>query len=63
MDHVRILFTKLRKNIHILGFTETHTNTSVKDVEFEIDGYTIIRKDRKSGIGGGILCYIRDDIE
>ena len=44
MDHVRLLFAKLRKNILIFRFTETHTNTSVKDVEFEIDGYTIIRK-------------------
>ena len=63
MDPVRILFAKLRKNIHIFGFTETHRSTSVKDVEFEIDGYTIIRKDRKSGIGGGVLFYIREDIE
>ena len=52
-----------KKNIHIFGITESHTTSSVNDGELSIDGYNMIRKDRSTGIGGGVICYIRDDLK
>ena len=52
----------MNKNIHIFGLTETHMNASISDNELEIDGYTIIRRDCLSGSGGGVMCYVRNDL-
>ena len=49
----------------ILGFTETWLTDSIADVEIELTGYKIFRKDRVSNVktqGGGVLWYIKDDI-
>jgi hypothetical protein len=42
-------------------FTETWLTVDHTDDIFQIDEYLTIRKDRCSGKGGGILCYIRKD--
>ena len=62
MENLKFIFSETNKNIHIMGLTETHANSTITDSEFNIDGYTVIRKDRSTGIGGGVLCYIRSDL-
>lgn len=49
----------------IIGFTETWLNEYINDAEIELQGYKIFRKDRKSDIktrGGGVMLYIKDNI-
>ena len=45
-----------------MGLTETHADSAITDCELSIDGYFLIRKDRSTGKGGGVLCYIRADL-
>ena len=51
------------KQIHLLGFSETHTNDTVTDAELSVRGFTLERKDRSAGRGGGVSLYIRDDLQ
>ena len=49
----------------IMGFTESWLNEAIDDAEIELPGYKIFRKDRKSDIktrGGGVILYIKDEI-
>ena len=41
--------------------TETKLDSSVLNEEIEIDGYTIERSDRNRR-GGGVACYIRNNL-
>ena len=45
----------------ILGITESKLNSSVTIAEVNINGYSIIRNDRNRN-GGGVACYIRNDL-
>ncbi|XP_057296255.1 uncharacterized protein LOC130625211 [Hydractinia symbiolongicarpus] len=54
------------------GFKLLHLNVNglfgkidqIRDTLFiSIEGYRTVRKDRKTGIGGGVIVYIRDDLE
>ncbi|KAI8500958.1 hypothetical protein Bbelb_210530 [Branchiostoma belcheri] len=49
------------ENISILGLTETWFNDSIKDSDISIPGYsTLLRKDRKGQVGGGVALLICD---
>ena len=52
-----------KRKIDILGLTETHLHHDIFDEEIAIDGYTFIRKDRKSSPGGGVGCYINNNLQ
>ena len=47
----------------VIAVTETWLGCDVPDTVCQIDGYTLYRKDRTSGIGGGVLCLVADDIQ
>ena len=51
-------------NLSILAVSETHLSEAVEDTEISIDGYLIIRKDRKGKKNnwGGTLIYYKDHI-
>lgn len=51
------------KNIQVMGISESHCNPRILTGQLTIDGYSIERKDRANGKGGGILCYIRNDMQ
>ena len=51
-------FLKKKKNIHILGITESHANKYLLDDQVSVTDYTLVRKDRESGQGGGVCCYV-----
>ena len=53
---------KKKKKIHLYGFSETHTNSTVTNSELDVSVYKIERKDRTNGVHGEALCYIREDI-
>ena len=45
----------------VISVTETWLDDSVTNSEVQIEGYTVIRKDRNRN-GGGVCSYIRDDL-
>ena len=45
----------------VIGKTETKLDNAVYDSEVAVDGYNIVRNDR-NWKGGGVACYIRNNI-
>ena len=48
-------------NATVIGITETKLGNTVYDSEVTVDGYNIVPNDRNRN-GGGIACYIRNNI-
>ena len=48
-------------NAAVIGITESKLNNYILDSEIQIDSYQILRcgKNRK---GGGVACYVRNDM-
>ena len=61
-DMIDHLLKETSGKIDILGISETHLNSDIVQGEITVDGYTFIRKDRKTGPGGGVGCFIRNDL-
>ena len=59
MSEIRLLSRKT--NAAVIAVTETWFDNSHTDSSVGIDGYCILRRDRK-GHGGGVCVYIREDI-
>ena len=59
---IKVLFQETKHKIDIFGFTETHLHNDIRDEEIKIEGYTFVRNDRKNGSGGGVGCFIRNDL-
>ena len=59
IDQVRLIAHKT--NAAILGLSESKIDNSVSDNEISISGYNVLRNDRNKR-GGGVICYIRVDI-
>ena len=45
----------------VLGITESKLDSSVTNMEVNINGYNIIRNDRNKH-GGGVACYVKNDL-
>lgn len=66
--HMELAELAANTNPNVIGITETHLDSSFQDGEIDIPGYSIIRQDREREIsrkkkGGGIVAYVREDIE
>ncbi|KAF4530864.1 hypothetical protein B566_EDAN018898 [Ephemera danica] len=48
---------------HVVAIVETWLNPDICDQEIHLLGYTLYRKDRQTGIGGGIMAYIKDGLK
>ena len=59
-DEIKILLGQ-NPDIDILCLCETFLNDSFSDSEFQLQGYQLFRKDRKTN-GGGIAMYIKDSL-
>ena len=60
IDSLRIF---LKENpFDVLTLSETWLKANVSDSEIFIPGYTLLRNDRDSHIGGGTLAYIHDGL-
>ena len=60
-------FTELKeickeKDLDLIGIVETWLHSEIKNEEFDIEGYTLYRKDREVGRGGGIVLYVKNTI-
>ena len=60
IDHLRILLDD--KFIDILAVSKTWFNSTISDDEVGITGYSLHRKDRVSGGGGGVALYVKSTI-
>ena len=46
---------------YFLAFAETWLNDSMKEVKYEIEGYSYVASHRKDREGGGVIIYINND--
>ena len=42
--------------------SETFLNDNIPDEPFAVNGYNLMRRDRQHRRGGGVMCYVKDDI-
>ncbi len=61
LDELRLMCNVLKSSIHMITLSETWLTSEIPDIEIEIDGYRVFRKDRDSR-GGGVLAYVRNDL-
>lgn len=47
--------------LDILSIQETKTGRNFPDSRFQVEGYTLFRRDRVNG-GGGIAVYVNDKV-
>ena len=59
IDELRLIAFKT--HAAVIGISESKIDDTVLDGEIMIDGYIPIRSDRTKH-GGGVICYIREDI-
>ena len=59
VDELRNIAEKTRASV--IGITESKLDSSIFDSEINIAGYDVLRKDRNRH-GGGVVCYIRNDL-
>ena len=59
VDELRLIVKK--SNAAVIGLTETKLDDSIEVGEIEIEGYSLERCDRNRK-GGGVACYVRNDI-
>ena len=58
LDEVELRVAELRPDLIVL--TETWLDDTYDERAVSINSYHVVRKDRLSGRGGGIICYFRD---
>jgi hypothetical protein len=46
----------------VVGIVETFACSEINDAELSLPGYNMFRQDRKSGIGGGLLLYVKENL-
>ena len=61
LDQVKLCIDEQKPNI--FGLCETFLNDNVPDRILQINGYGFERRDRIGKAGGGILCYIGEDVK
>ena len=51
------------KGYDIVAITETWADANITDAELHLPGFTSFRVDRSSSKGGGVILYIRSDLQ
>ena len=51
------------QTLDLLALSETRLDNTFTDSAVSIDGYTLIRRDRCRGGGGGVAMYVRNVID
>lgn len=62
VDQLDILLTKRKREIDILGLTETFLKKHRSNKLINISGYVSERKDRKKRVGGGVAVYLSENV-
>ena len=48
---------------HIIGISESWSNTDIKDAELGLTGYVMFRRYRIGRRGGGVILYVNESIQ
>ena len=59
IDELRLIASDTKCSV--ISISETKLDETIQDEEIKIQGYNLIRKDRNRN-GGGVACYVRNDI-
>ena len=59
IDELRMMASETK--CVLISLSETKLDETIQDEEIKIQGYNLIRNDRNRN-GGGVACYVRDDI-
>ena len=62
LDEIR-LYLNSHYPVSVYSCSETFLSSNILDHQISIKGYTIIRRDRISKEGGGLIVYLKNDIE
>jgi hypothetical protein len=58
LDELSVIIKNISPDV--IALTETWLNDDIIDSVCDMSGYSIVRKDRMHGSGGGVLLYIRN---
>ncbi len=47
------------RNINVIVLTETWLSSQIEDSEFTMSGYSLLRRDRRIGVHGGVAAFIK----
>lgn len=61
LDEFRYCF--INSKLDIICVSETWLKENISDTIVDLDGYKVLRNDRKYGRGGGVCIYFKNDIE
>ncbi len=56
-DMLRVLTAS--RNIDVILLTETWLSCKIDDKELSLNGYSLLRRDRRMGIHGGVAAFIK----
>lgn len=59
LDEIKIFLGN--KTLDVLTLSETWLNETIDDAKLAVEGYVLIRKDRRYGNGGGVAAYIKSN--
>ena len=62
LDEIR-LYLNSHYPVSVYSCSETFLSSNILDHQISIEGYTIIRRDRISKEVGGLIVYMKNDIE
>ena len=62
LDELHILATDETQCLDIICLTETWLDDLTPDSLCHLPNFSIFRKDRSFGLGGGVMCFVRSDI-
>ena len=48
-------------SVPLIALTETWLSPHIADAQVHLSGYDLVRSDRMSRKGGGVLLYVKDD--
>ena len=60
---MHVLNSDGRKNLEILVITETFFSNTTPEELYTIPGFDLLRKDRQTGSGGGIVAHINNELK
>ena len=48
--------------LDVVGIVEKFAYSEINDAELSLSGYNMFRQDRMSGMGGGLLLYVKEHL-
>jgi len=62
LDELSLLVTGNSQILDVVSVTESWLTDDIHNCLCDLPNYTIFRRDRKQGLGGGVMCYVRDGL-